>query len=144
VCRPLGAREEQAHRVEREVLDRFRVVSHRAHKAMTPHSRQEWERELAGERGMRIAGVAFALDGLTAEDRAWVLEPLLQAEPTPTQHVLQELAEANEAVGSALGSVQRLLAGGSCTPNAIQKINAEFHAAARELADVPRALEGRS
>jgi len=136
----LGAREAEAHRVEAEVLARFRIVSARAHKAMTPHSRQEWERELAGERGMRIASVAYALQGLDPEDRAYVLAPLLTAEEPPTQHVMRELAEASAAHGEFMAAVQGVLADGRVTPREIQAIAAAHHRARQESDDVVRAM----
>lgn len=121
-------------------MERLRSATRRAHKAVTLHSRQTWEKQLSGERGLRLADLAYALAAFGPSDRALILQPLLAVEETSSASVLQELAEATEATGKALGFVQRVLAGGPCTPNDIQRINAEIHAAQRELADVPAAM----
>jgi len=89
---------------------------------------------------MRIASVAYALQALSPDDRAYVLEPLLRAEEPPAQVVLRELAEASAAHGEFMAAVQSVLADGRVTPREIQAIAAAHHRAQRELADVPRAM----
>lgn len=138
----IGAREEQAHRIAAEVRDRLRIVACRALKAFSPHTRQEFARRLDNEPGHRfnLEDLTYAIAALSVDDRTWLLEPLLRAEEPKMQPVMIELAEATAATGSALSEVQRLLAYGPCTPLELQEINVRFHAAVRELGDVPRAF----
>ena len=137
---PQGAREAEAHRAEHDVLARLAAVARRAHKVLTPHSRQEFERQLLGERGLRVADLAFALAAMPVPDREWLLAPLLTAPETPSKPVLVEIAEATRATGEALADAELLIASGPCTPQDIRRVECECHTAARELGDVVRAM----
>ena len=137
---PQGARDTEAHRVTGDVLARLSSLAHRCHKALTPHSRQQFERVLHGERHLHVFDLAFALQALDAADREWLLEPLMEAREAPTQSVVQEIAEAIPATSDALASALMLVHEGTCSARDIQAINAKFHTAQRELGDVVRAL----
>ncbi len=135
-----GARDSEAHRVTGDVLARLSILAHRSHKALTPHSRQQFERILHGERHLHVFDLAFALQALDASDREYLLEPLMEAQQAPVGAPLVELAEATVAAGEAIASAQLLIHEGVCSARDIQHLNAQFHRAARELADVPRAI----
>lgn len=92
------------------MLARLGAASARSHKCVTPHSRQQWERQLAGERGLRLADLEFFLQGFTPEQRRWALEPLLLGATPVPKAPLVEIAEATEATGRALSMAQRFLA----------------------------------
>ncbi|MBI4916842.1 MAG: hypothetical protein HY825_13425 [Acidobacteria bacterium] len=137
-----GAREDEAQAAERDVLSRLRIVSRRAHKVMSPHSRQYAEQQLAGDRGLRLSDLAYALSALDQVDRAYVLAPVVEGRESGCKPPLVEMAEATEAVGVALGTAQRVLASQGATPRDLLAVEAHVQAAVRELSDVPRAMRG--
>ena len=149
-----GAREVEAHRATGELLSRLAMLARGSQKALTPHSRTEFARELHSEdievnpsdrRHMHVFDLAFALQVLDAEDRQRLLEPLLMAQYKDPKPVHVEIAEVSEAAGEAVGFAARLLGEGACgyapyTPRDLAELAARFHRLSREASDVPRAM----
>jgi len=149
-----GARLAEAHRITGDVLARLRILAHRSHKAMTPHSRQQFERILNSEnpeiptsekRHAHVLDLAFAAMVLDADDRAWLFEPFFEARHQEAKPFPVELAEVSEAAGDAVGFATRLMTGSTSspsgyTPRDMQELAARFQRLSRESSDVPRAV----